>query len=112
LATRDKSRDIRLVPWLDSLRADVAFGWRQLVKSKVTTAAAILSLGLSVGAGIAAFRLVDAMLLRPLPMDRPERLYSLDVVGRVRPPDSPCQCLLTTTRCFARRTRSQSPRLS
>lgn len=77
LATRDQSRDIRLVPWLDSLRADVAFGWRQLVKSKVTSAAAILSLGLAVGAGMSAFRLVDAVLLRPLPIDHPERLYSL-----------------------------------
>ena len=32
LATRDESRDIRLVPWLESLRADIAFGWRQLIK--------------------------------------------------------------------------------
>ena len=77
LATRDESRDIRLLPWLDSLRADVVFGWRQLVKSKVTSAAAILSLGLAVGACTAAFRLVDAVLLRPLPIDHPERLYSL-----------------------------------
>ncbi len=81
MATRDESRDIRLVPWLDSLRADVAFGWRQLLKSKVTSAAAILSLGLAVGAGTAAFRLVDALLLRPLPIDRPERLYSLDRIA-------------------------------
>ena len=81
LATRDESRDIRLVPWLESLRADIAFGWRQLIKSKVTSAAAILSLGLAVGAGTKAFRLVDAVLLRPLPIDRPERLYSLDKMG-------------------------------
>jgi len=77
LATRDQSRDIRLVRWLDSLRVDVAFGWRQLIKSKVTSVAAILSLGLAVGACTAAFRLVDSVLLRPLPIDRPERLYSL-----------------------------------
>ena len=77
LATRDESRDIRLVPWLDSLRADVIFGWRQLIKSKVTSVAAILSLGLAVGACASAFRLVDAVLLRPLPIDHPERLYSL-----------------------------------
>ncbi len=77
LATRDESRDIRVVPWLDSLRADVAFGRRQLMKSKVTSAAAILSLGLAVGACTTAFRLVDAVLLRPLPIDHPERLYSI-----------------------------------
>ena len=47
----------------------------------MTSAAAILSLGLAVGAGTKAFRLVDAVLLRPLPIDRPERLYSLDKMG-------------------------------
>jgi predicted permease len=84
LATRDASRDVRLVPWLDSLRADISFGWRQLLKSKVTSAAAILSLGLAAGAGVSAFRLADAVLLRPLPIDRPERLYS--VVSQVPSP--------------------------
>ena len=28
LRRREESREIRLVPWLDSLRADVVFGWR------------------------------------------------------------------------------------
>lgn len=77
LRLREESRDAKLFPRLESLLADVAFGWRQLAKSKVTSAAAILSLGLAVGAGTAAFRLVDAVLLRPLPIDHPERLYSL-----------------------------------
>ena len=44
LRRREESRDIRLIPWLDSLRADAVFGWRQLAKKKVTSAAAILSL--------------------------------------------------------------------
>ena len=30
--------------WLDSVRADAVFGWRQMLKRKVTSAAAILSL--------------------------------------------------------------------
>src|SRR5229473_3724243 len=70
----EQSRDIRLIPWLDSLRADVVFGWRRLRKSKVTSAAAILSLGLAIGACTSAFRLIDALLLRPLPVAEPERL--------------------------------------
>ena len=60
---------------LDLLRADAVFGWRQIVKKKVTSAAAILSLALAIGACTAAFRLIDAMLLRPLPVAHPERLY-------------------------------------
>jgi putative ABC transport system permease protein len=77
LRLREASRDIRLIAWLDSLRADAVFGWRQLKKRKVTSAAAILSLGLAIGACTAAFRIIDALLLRPLPVSHPERLYAL-----------------------------------
>ena len=59
---------------LDSLRGDAIFGWRQLKKNKITSAAAILSLALAVGTCASAFRLIDALLLRPLPVANPERL--------------------------------------
>ncbi len=78
LRMREESRDARLIPWLDSLRADAVFGWRQLRKNKVTSAAAILSLALAIGACTSAFRLIDALLLRPLPVADPDRLYLLD----------------------------------
>jgi len=71
---REQSRDVRLASWLDSLRSDFVFGWRQIRKTRTASVAAILSLGLSIGACTAAFRLIDAMLLRPLPVARPERL--------------------------------------
>src|SRR5271165_4334940 len=77
LRRREQSRDFRLLPWLDSLRADAVFGWRQLLKKKVTSAAAILSLALAIGACTSAFRLIDALLLRPLPVAHPERLYTV-----------------------------------
>src|ERR1700685_3384406 len=74
---REETRDLRVVAWLDSLRADAVFGWRQIVKRKATSAAAILSLALGMGACTAAFRLIDAVLLRPLPVANPERLYAV-----------------------------------
>jgi len=77
LRQRERSRDIRLLPWLDSLRADAVFGWRQIWKKKVASAAAILSLALAIGACTSAFRLIDAVLLRPLPVAAPDRLYAL-----------------------------------
>ncbi len=83
LRQREESRDIRLIGWLDSLRADAIFGWRQLMKRKVTSAAAILSLALAIGACTSAFRLIDALLLRPLPVTHPEQLYSLGLQGQV-----------------------------
>jgi predicted permease len=77
LRHREESRDLRMIAWLDSLRADAVFGWRQLTKRKVTSAAAILSLALGIGACTSAFRLIDALLLRPLPITDPQRLYDL-----------------------------------
>jgi predicted permease len=84
LRLREQSRDARIVVWLDRLRADVVFGWRQLFKRKVTTAAAILSLALAIGACTSAFRLIDALFLRPLPIAHAGRLSVL----AIRVPDT------------------------
>jgi putative ABC transport system permease protein len=81
LRHRENSRDVRLVTWLESLRSDAIFGLRQLKKTKVTSAAAILSLALAIGACTSAFRLIDAILLRPLPVANPEQLYDLAQQG-------------------------------
>jgi predicted permease len=78
---QQQSRDARVVAWLDSLRADVLFGWRQLKRNKVTSFAAILSLALAIGACAGAFRLIDALLLRPLPVAHADRLYALSRQG-------------------------------
>lgn len=81
LRHREGSRDVRLVAWLESLRADFVFGWRQLKKAKVTSAAAILSLALGIGSCTAAFRLIDALLFRPLPVANAERLHVIAFEG-------------------------------
>ncbi|HEY3742643.1 MAG TPA: ADOP family duplicated permease [Bryobacteraceae bacterium] len=77
LLMRERSGDLRVVVWLDSLRADAIFGWRQLLKTKVTTAAAIMTLALALGSCASAFRLIDALLLRPLPIKNSGSLYSV-----------------------------------
>jgi predicted permease len=77
LRLREESRDVRLITWLDLLRTDALFGWRQIMKNKVSSAAAILSLALGIGACTSAFRLIDALLLRPLPVADPQQLYAL-----------------------------------
>jgi len=95
LRHREASRDAKLVTWLDSLRADSIFGWRQIRKHKITSAAAILSLALAMGACTAAFRLIDALLLRPLPIAHPDRLgmaaarYIEALFYQVQPTDLP-----------------------
>ena len=52
----ERCRDQRAWQGWERLKADVIFGWRQLKKRKVATAAAVLSLGLAVGSCMAAFR--------------------------------------------------------
>src|SRR4051794_26513239 len=74
---REQSRDLKLVPWLEALAADAVFGWRQLRKRPGASLAAIATLGLGIGATTTVFRLVDAVLLRKLPVAQPERLWYL-----------------------------------
>jgi predicted permease len=77
LRAREASHSIRATGWLEALVADVKFGWRQLWRNKVTSAAAVLSLALGIGSCVGAFRLIDALLLRPLPISGSSRLYVL-----------------------------------
>jgi predicted permease len=81
LQQREASYGVRVAGWLDALKADVVFGWRQMKRNKVTSAAAVLSLALAMGACVSAFRLMDALLWRPLPVAHPERLYGLSRQG-------------------------------
>jgi predicted permease len=87
LAARDASRDVRLLPWLDALLRDVRFGVRMLRKHAIVSTAAIVSLSLAIGACTAAFTLVDALILRPLPVDRPDQLFML--VSEYQDPGEP-----------------------
>lgn len=81
LCRREESHAIRVLEWFDTLRADFVFGGRQLKRNRVTSAAAILSLALAIGACTSAFRLIDALLWRPLPVAHPERLFVLSRHG-------------------------------
>lgn len=74
---RESSRDIKVIPWLASIVQDFAFGLRLLRKNPAVTAAALLSLSLAIGACTAAFSLIDALILRPLPVNDPQRLVYL-----------------------------------
>src|SRR3954451_20122736 len=69
----------------DELRGDVLYALRTFGRSKSFTAAAIATLALGIGANKGVFRVVDALLLRKLPVKNPEELVVFDWL---RSPDS------------------------
>jgi predicted permease len=77
LSLRERSRDVKVSGWLDALFNDTRFGLRMLRKDLLVSSAAVLSLALAMGACIAAFSLIDALVLRPLPVHDPDSLIHL-----------------------------------
>src|SRR5215831_12440449 len=77
LRHRDTSHDIKVLTWPESLLVDVRFALRLLAKSPVIAAVVVLSMGLSTGAATAAFSLLNAAILRPLPVTDPSSLIYL-----------------------------------
>jgi predicted permease len=77
LRLREESRDARLLTRLESLIRDVRLGGRTLRRQTGVTVAAVLSLALALGASVAAFSLINALVLRPLPVRAPDELVSL-----------------------------------
>ena len=71
---RERTRDVDVLGWLDTLVGDVRYAARTLRASPGYTLVAVLSLALGIGANTAIFSLIDAVMLRSLPVRHPEEL--------------------------------------
>jgi len=65
---------------MGTLLKDIRYGIRMLAKSPAFTVVAVLSLGLGIGANTTVFSLMDAVMLRSLPLQNPEQIVDIATV--------------------------------
>jgi predicted permease len=75
--TKEVYREQRGLPMLETLFQDLQYGARMIRRSPAFTAIAVLSLALGIGANTAIFTLIDAVMLRSLPVASPQELVSV-----------------------------------
>jgi len=83
---KEAYRDARGLRWTDDLIHDVRYAARGLRRSPMFTSAAVLSLSLGIGANTAIFNLIDSVLIRTLPVERPDELVLLAASAEGVPP--------------------------
>jgi putative ABC transport system permease protein len=78
---KERTRDVDLIMWLETCFADIRYAFRALRRSPAFALVAILSLALGIGANTAIFSLIDAVMLKSLPVSHPEQLVAVKAVG-------------------------------
>ena len=76
---KEEAREVWSFCWLEQLWQDVRFGLRTLRKSLGFTCVAILTLALGIGANTAIFSLIDSVMLKMLPVERPDQLLQVQM---------------------------------
>jgi predicted permease len=75
--SREQFYESRHTLWADDLLRDVRFAWRTLLRAPAFTIVSVLTLAVGIGAGTLVYTFARAVLLRPLPYNRPEQLVRI-----------------------------------
>lgn len=73
----EQGRDARGAAWLESVRSDLRYSVRALRASPAFATVAILSLAIGIGANTAIFSLINAVMLKTLPVERPSEIVQV-----------------------------------
>ena len=76
---KEEHRDARGVRFIETLLEDIRYGLRILSRTPVIASVAVLSLALGIGANTAIFSVMDAVMLRLLPVRNPQELVQVRV---------------------------------
>ena len=77
----EETRRMTALAWLDALGQDLRYAWRNLRRSPAFTAVAVASLAIGIGANSAIFSLIYSLLLNPLAVSHPSRLFEVRHTG-------------------------------
>src|SRR5688572_17900068 len=78
---KEETRDARGTGWVIDWWRDTRYALRGMARSPAFSAAAILTIAIGVGANTAVWSILDALMRRSLPVERPEELHALKHVG-------------------------------